>query len=124
MTDSDLMFRPATELAAMVRSGEVSSRELVETLACANRGARTRSSTRSSTIDARARARDRRARSRPAIERPFAGVPIAIKNNRAGGRACRLTDRLLADGRARGATTTTTSSRACRGGGLRDRGYD
>src|SRR6202035_995301 len=28
--DSDLMFRPATELAAMVRSGEVSSRELVE----------------------------------------------------------------------------------------------
>jgi len=28
--DSDLMFRPATELAGMVRAGEVSSRELVE----------------------------------------------------------------------------------------------
>src|ERR1039457_810096 len=31
VTDSDLMFRPATELAGMVRSGEISSRELVET---------------------------------------------------------------------------------------------
>ena len=30
MTDSDLMFRPAIELAAMVRSGEISSRELVQ----------------------------------------------------------------------------------------------
>ena len=30
MPDSDLMFRPATELAAMVRSGEISARELVE----------------------------------------------------------------------------------------------
>src|ERR1700677_2317365 len=28
--DSDLMFRPASELASMVRTGEVSSRELVE----------------------------------------------------------------------------------------------
>ena len=31
MSDSDLMFRGAVELAAMVRAGEVSSRELVET---------------------------------------------------------------------------------------------
>jgi hypothetical protein len=31
VTDSDLMFSSATELAAMVRCGEVSSRELVET---------------------------------------------------------------------------------------------
>ncbi len=30
MSDSDLMFRPASELAEMVRSGEVSARELVE----------------------------------------------------------------------------------------------
>ena len=30
MPDSDLMFRPASELASMVRTGEVSSRELVE----------------------------------------------------------------------------------------------
>ena len=31
MPDSDLMFRAALELASMVRSGEISSRELVET---------------------------------------------------------------------------------------------
>ena len=31
MPDSDVLFRSATELAAMVRDGEVSSRELVET---------------------------------------------------------------------------------------------
>ena len=31
MTDPDLMFRPASELAEMVRSGEISARELVET---------------------------------------------------------------------------------------------
>ena len=31
MSDSDLMFRPATELAGMVRSGELSARELVQT---------------------------------------------------------------------------------------------
>ena len=31
MPDSDLMFRSAIELAEMVRSGEISSRELVET---------------------------------------------------------------------------------------------
>ena len=30
MPDSDLMFRPAIELAGMVRAGEVSARELVE----------------------------------------------------------------------------------------------
>ena len=30
MTDSDLMFRSAGELAGMVRSGEISSRELVQ----------------------------------------------------------------------------------------------
>ena len=30
MSDSDLMFRSASELAGMVRSGEVSARELVE----------------------------------------------------------------------------------------------
>ena len=30
MPDSDLMFRPASELASMVRESEISSRELVE----------------------------------------------------------------------------------------------
>ena len=77
----DLMFRPAMELAALVRSGDVSARDLVETSleridalnpqlnafvdvfgeeALAAAGAVT-----------------------PGDERPFAGVPIAIKNNRA-----------------------------------------
>jgi amidase len=31
VSDADLMFRPALELARMVRAGEVSARELVET---------------------------------------------------------------------------------------------
>src|SRR5439155_10753801 len=30
VSDSDLMFRPATELAGMVRAGDVSARELVQ----------------------------------------------------------------------------------------------
>ena len=81
MSDSDLMFRGALELAGMVRAGEVSSRELVtvslerieelnpalnafvdvdEEGALATAGA----------IGAR-------------DPRPFAGVPVAIKNNRA-----------------------------------------
>ena len=83
MSDADLMFRPAVELAAMVRSGEISARELVAVLARAHRGAqpaaqRVRGGRR------RARAGDRRSEIGPGDERPFAGVPIAIKNNRAG----------------------------------------
>ncbi|HXQ01086.1 MAG TPA: amidase, partial [Solirubrobacteraceae bacterium] len=80
MSDSDLMFRPASELAAMVRSGEVSSRELVEV-----------SLGRIEQLNPQLNAfveidGERALESAEQIEagdqRPFAGVPIAIKNNR------------------------------------------
>jgi amidase len=80
MPDSDLMFRSAIELAGMVRSGEISSRELVET-----------SLARIEQLNPRLNAfveidGERALAAAEEIEsgdpRPFAGVPIAIKNNR------------------------------------------
>ncbi|MGH2889551.1 MAG: amidase [Solirubrobacteraceae bacterium] len=80
MTDSDLMFRPAIELAGMVRSGEISSRELVQI-----------SLDRIEELNPRLNAfvdvdGERALASASQVgagdERPFAGVPIAIKNNR------------------------------------------
>ncbi|HEY5192358.1 MAG TPA: amidase [Solirubrobacteraceae bacterium] len=80
MTESDLMFRPATELAEMVRSGEVSSRELVESSLA-------RIEQLNPQLNAFVEIDSERALA--AAEeigandpRPFAGVPIAIKNNR------------------------------------------
>ena len=80
MSDSDLMFRPATELAGMVRSGEVSARELVET-------SLERIEELNPTLNAFVEVDAERALATaekigPDDERPFAGVPIAIKNNR------------------------------------------
>ncbi len=80
MTDSDLMFRPAGELAAMVRSGEVSSRELVETSLA-------RIEELNPQLNAFVEIDGERALAaageiKAGDERPFAGVPIAIKNNR------------------------------------------
>ena len=80
MTDSDLMFRGAGELAEMVRSGEISSRELVQTSLerieelnpMLNAFVQIDAEGALATAD-RIGAGD---------ERPFAGVPIAIKNNR------------------------------------------
>ncbi len=81
MSDENLMFRSAIELAAMVRTGEVSAQELVE---C--------SLSRIEALDPEVNAfvevddvgsLAAAARVRPGDERPFAGVPIAIKNNRA-----------------------------------------
>ncbi|MGA9286060.1 MAG: amidase [Solirubrobacteraceae bacterium] len=80
MTDSDLMFRPATELAAMVRSGEVSSRELVE-ISLARIEELNPKLNAFVQIDAE-RALATAEQIAPGDERPFAGVPIAIKNNR------------------------------------------
>ncbi len=79
-TAADLMFRPATELASMVRSGEITARELVEV-------SLSRIDELNPTYnvfidvfhdDAIAAADGIRA----GDERPLAGVPIAIKNNR------------------------------------------
>jgi amidase len=78
---SDLLFRPVTELAASVRAGEVSPRELVQA-----------SLDRIDALDPklnafvdvfREDALSAAGTIEPADERPFAGVPVAIKNNRA-----------------------------------------
>ena len=75
---SDLLYRPATELAGLVRSGELTARELVEA-----------SLARIDEVDERVNAftlvdRDGALAAADAIgagdERPFAGVPIGIKD--------------------------------------------
>jgi len=79
-TATDLMFRPVTELAALVRSGEISARELVQA-----------SLDRIDELNPRLNAfvdvdHEGALAAADGIgagdERPFAGVPIAIKNNR------------------------------------------
>jgi amidase len=80
MSDSDLMFRPATELAGMVRSGELSARELVET---SLERIEELNPTLNAFVDVDAeRALATADRVGPGDARPFAGVPVAIKNNR------------------------------------------
>lgn len=77
----DLLFRPVDELAGMVRSGEISSRELVQ-----------ESVDRIDELNPQLNAfvdvfADEALAAAAAVsagdERPFAGVPIAVKNNRA-----------------------------------------
>src|SRR5262249_33438437 len=80
VSDSDLMFRPATELAGMVRAGEISARELVS-------ASLQRIEELEPTLNAFVQVDGERALQaaeevRPGDQRPFAGVPIAIKNNR------------------------------------------
>jgi amidase len=77
-TTADLLVRPALELAGLVRSGEVGARELVE-------GALQRLEEREDRINAFCFADAERAlaeaeRVSPGDPRPFAGVPIAIKD--------------------------------------------
>src|SRR5437868_5524535 len=78
---ADLLFRPVHELAALVRAGDLSARELVE--ASLNRIAELDPSL-NAFVDVFA---DEALAGADAIgpgdPRPFAGVPIAIKNNRA-----------------------------------------
>jgi amidase len=81
VTDSDLMFAGAGELAAMVRAGEISSRELVQT-------SLERIEELNPMLNAFVQVDEQGAlatadRIGPGDTRPFAGVPIAIKNNRA-----------------------------------------
>lgn len=79
-TAADLMFRPATDLAGLVRAGEVTARELVES-----------SLARIDELDPTYNAfidvfHDDALAAADAVsagdDRPLAGVPIAIKNNR------------------------------------------
>jgi amidase len=79
-TATDLLFRPVDELAGLVRSGELSARELVQT-----------SLDRIEELNPQLNAfvdvfaEDALAAAdavRPGDERPLAGVPVAIKNNR------------------------------------------
>jgi amidase len=81
MPDADLMFRSVTDLAGLVRTGELSARELVET-----------SLRRIEALDGQLNAfidvdGDRALAEAEEVgtgdPRPFGGVPIAIKNNRA-----------------------------------------
>ncbi len=80
MSDDDLMFRPASELAGMVRAGELSARELVQ-------HSLDRIEELNPALNAFVEIDAERALAaadevRPGDERPFAGVPTAIKNNR------------------------------------------
>src|SRR6202171_602342 len=74
------MFRSALELAGMVRSGEVSARELVQ---CSLDRIEELNPTLNAFVQVDAeRALATAGDVRQGDERPFAGVPIAIKNNR------------------------------------------
>jgi amidase len=100
MSDGDLMFRGAVELAAMVRSGDVSARELVE-LSLQRIEELNPSLNAFVEIDGE-RALAAADQIGPGDERPFAGVPVAVKNNRpvAGLRltyGCKLMEDYVAD---------------------------
>jgi amidase len=96
VTPGDLMFRPADELAGLVRSGELSALELVD--AALERIAALEPRINAFVdVDAEA-ARADAAAIAPADGRPFAGVPIALKNNRAvAGRRLTLGAALMGD---------------------------
>ncbi len=91
-----MLFRPVTELAQLVRSGEVSSRELVQTSLdrIEQLNPQLNAFVDVFAEDALAQADGIGA----GDERPFAGVPIAVKNNRAiAGRRLTLAANLLGD---------------------------
>jgi amidase len=76
----DLLFRPALELGALVRSGELSARELVE---ASLRRIDALNPELNAFVDVfHDEALAAAAAVHPGDARPFAGVPIAIKNNR------------------------------------------
>jgi amidase len=78
---SDLLFRPAGELAALIRSGELSARELVE--ASLARIDELQPTVNAFTHVAHESALASAEEVGPGDPRPFAGVPIAVKDNRA-----------------------------------------
>src|SRR6185312_1098218 len=78
-TVHDLLYRPASELAALVRAGDISARELVS-------ASLERIEALDGQINAFTHVDGERALAtadaiKPGDERPFAGVPIAIKDN-------------------------------------------
>ncbi len=81
MTDADLLFRPAQELAAAVRGGELGALELCDH-ALGRIDALDDRVGAFVEVDAEG-ARTAAAAIGPGDGRPFAGVPIAIKDNRA-----------------------------------------
>jgi amidase len=78
---SELLFRPATELAARIREGELSASELVES--SLRRIDELQPAINAFAHVAHEQALEQAARIGPGDSRPFAGVPIAIKDNRA-----------------------------------------
>jgi len=81
MADHDLMFLPATELAARVKAGEISAAELVETSV---RRIEELDPAINAFVEVMGDVALAEAQAIAADDpRPFAGVPIAIKNNRA-----------------------------------------
>jgi amidase len=76
----DLLLRPAVELASLIRAGEFSARELVE--ASLRRIDELEPRINAFTHVAHERALTEAERIGPGDGRPFAGVPIAIKDNR------------------------------------------
>ncbi len=81
MTAAELMLRPAGELAGLVRAGELTASELVDVSLRQIAALEPRVNAFVDVDEAGARAAA--AQIGPGDERPFAGVPIAIKNNRA-----------------------------------------
>jgi amidase len=80
VADDDLMFRSAIELAGMVRLGEVSASELVRT--SLERIEELNPALNAFVEVDEAGALAAAEKIAPGDDRPFAGVPIAIKNNR------------------------------------------
>jgi amidase len=80
VSDGDLMFRGASELARMVRSGQISARELVQCSLKRIEELNPRLNAFVQVDGERALATAEQIGADDA--RPFAGVPIAIKNNR------------------------------------------
>src|SRR3954449_2327570 len=78
---ADLLFRPALDLAGLVRAGELTSRELVE--ASLERIDAINPELNAFVDVFHDEALAAAAAVHPGDERPFAGVPIAVKNNRA-----------------------------------------
>jgi amidase len=80
VTDTEILFRTATELAALVRSGELAARELVE--ASLRRIDELQPSLNAFTHIAHDAALSAADGIGAGDHRPFAGVPLAIKDNR------------------------------------------